>query len=591
MVRLLLTSTVITALSVSATAWLAVETTTRAVQEERGQLLSDDTEILRQLSGFAATHADWDGVRATVEALSRSTGRRIAVTSATGRAIADSAPGGVALPDRASATIDPLHTDTYTEPGAQLAGVDPRAVGPYGLDRGERRRVRKLAEVRLACMRRYGGDGTLRQVPGGRTVIIADGGDANVPEECADGRLNAPTPTEAAALAELNELLAKCLTAERRPTRLKPGVGIEVITGGTGLFRHGADSAVSQQRLQDCVDSARRTQLDPYVAPRALLHLGSRDQRISVFDLSTGNKAKIVGVTGAVLALSLALTAAVAIRLVRPLRALTAAALQPPQRHTRVPVTTKDETGSLAAAFNELTARREQLEAQRRAMVSDIAHELRTPLTNIRGWLEATRDGLLDPDPGLIGSLHDEALLLQHVIDDLQDLAAVDAGTLRLHREPVRADDLIAQVVAAHRGTADASDVHLVPRAEPHLWLDADPVRMRQVLGNLVCNALRHTPAHGRVTLTARPDGDQVVLTVRDTGDGIAPDDLPHVFERFWRAEKSRSRRTGGSGLGLSIVRQFVEAHGGSVTAGSTPGAGAVFTLRLPGASQRNSSA
>ncbi|MFD7435990.1 sensor histidine kinase [Streptomyces sp. NPDC059861] len=584
LVRLLLTSMVITALSVGATAWLAVETTTRAVQEERGQLLSDDTDILRQLSGFAAGHADWDGVRATVLALSRTTDRRIAVTTATGRVIADSAPAGSALPDRASATIDPLRTDTYTEPGAQLSGVDPRAVGPYALDRGEARFVRELAELRLSCMRRHGSDGTLHRSPSGRTVVTPDGGDAAVPLECADGKINTPTRTEAAALEELGELLRDCFGSGRIAYALKFGVGIDVVTESSKAPAYSGDlSAEDRQKAKDCLDSARRTQLDPFVAPRALLYLGSQNQRISVFDLSTANKTKIVGVTAAVLTLSLALTAAVAIRLVRPLRALTTAALQPPQRHTRVPVTTKDETGILAAAFNDLTARREQLEAQRRAMVSDIAHELRTPLTNIRGWLEATRDGLVDAEPDLIASLHDEALLLQHIIDDLQDLAAVDAGTFELHREPVRADDLVAQVVVAHRGTADAADVDLRSDTDPGLWLDADPVRMRQVMGNLVSNALRHTPARGSVTLTARPEGDEVVLTVRDTGDGIAPPDLPHVFERFWRAEKSRSRSTGGSGLGLSIVRQFVEAHNGTVTAASTPGAGATFTLRLPG--------
>ncbi|CBG67318.1 putative sensor kinase [Streptomyces scabiei 87.22] len=222
------------------------------------------------------------------------------------------------------------------------------------------------------------------------------------------------------------------------------------------------------------------------------------------------------------------------------------------------------------------------METQRKAMVSDIAHELRTPLTNIRGWLEVTRDGLVEPDLELIASLHDEALLLQHIIDDLQDLAAADAGTLALHREPVRADDVVAQTVSAHRARAESSDIRLCTHTDPGLVLDADPVRMRQVLGNLTSNALRHTPAGGTVTLTARQDGDLAVLIVEDTGSGIAADDLPHVFERFWRAEKSRSRRTGGSGLGLSIVRQFVEAHEGTVTVDSDAGKGCVFTLGLP---------
>lgn len=144
------------------------------------------------------------------------------------------------------------------------------------------------------------------------------------------------------------------------------------------------------------------------------------------------------------------------------------------------------------------------------------------------------------------------------------------------------ADELLTQAVSAHSTRAETSGIHLRTHTDPGLWLNADPVRMRQALGNLISNALRHTPAGGTVTLTARQSGDLAVLTVEDTGNGIAPEELPHVFERFWRAEKSRSRHTGGSGLGLSIVRHFVEAHEGTITADSEPGNGAVFTIRLP---------
>jgi two-component system sensor histidine kinase BaeS len=147
----------------------------------------------------------------------------------------------------------------------------------------------------------------------------------------------------------------------------------------------------------------------------------------------------------------------------------------------------------------------------------------------------------------------------------------------------VRADELLDQVAAAHRVAADAAGVTVRTEGDGAAWLDADPVRMRQALGNLVSNALRHTPAEGTVTLAVRRDGDEVVFTVADTGSGIAPEDLPHVFERFWRAEKSRSRRTGGSGLGLPIVRHLTAAHGGTVVAACEPGSGAVFTLRMPG--------
>ncbi|MEU0675911.1 HAMP domain-containing sensor histidine kinase [Streptomyces sp. NPDC006172] len=601
MVRLLIASVLIAVCSVAATAWLAVATTTRALREEQGQALADDMDILARLSGYAAAHPDWKDVRTTVRDLSARTGRRIALTTADRTPIADSAPPGASLPPRAAATVDPLRTDTYSEPGAQLSGTDPRVVGPYRLTADERSRLDALGREQQDCFTRHGIDTVLTRTPSGRTVLTAADGVAApdyVPERCAEGLYDSLTRTEEKALTVLQGQVEQCLTREE-PDLSRQLFLAPALTGGTprtpgpepGLVMKGEAAAV--RAAQDCLGQARRAQLDPYVAPVAELFLGGGDSATGPrWNMSPANKTKVVGAAGLVLAVTLAVTAVVASRLVRPLRALTEAAQQPPDRHVRVPVTTRDETGILAEAFNDLAERRERLEAQRKAFVSDVAHELRSPLTNIRGWLEVTRDGLVEPDAELLGALHDEALVLQRVIDDLRDLSAADAGTLRLHREPVAVDELLAQVAAAHRLAAEAAGVTL--RAGPGErteaesggagWLDADPVRLRQALGNLVTNAVRHTPPGGTVTLTGRRDGDQVLLEVADTGTGIASDDLPHVFERFWRAEKSRSRRTGGSGLGLPIVRQLTDAHGGSAEAASTPGEGSVFTLRLPAA-------
>ncbi|MCX5263905.1 cell wall metabolism sensor histidine kinase WalK [Streptomyces sp. NBC_00199] len=593
LVRLLSASVLIAVCSVAATAWLAVTTTTRALREEQGQALADDMDILARLSGYAATHPEWTGVQDAVRELSAVTGRRIALTTTDRTPLADSAPRGTSLPPRAAATVDPLRTDTYTERGAQLSGTDPRVVGPYRLTPGERRELDSAAHDRQACFARYGMETTVTRTPSGRPVVEdADGTTSSgyVPDECADGRLNTPMPTEEKALTALQGLAAGCLTR----AGLDPGTPLFFGLGTSGALGRDATpgpvfgkarGAKAMRAAQTCLEEGRRVQLDPYVAPVAELFLGGGNTGAQPrWDMSPANKAKVVGVAGLVLAVTVAVSALVATRLVRPLRALTEAAQQPPDRHARVPVTTRDETGILAEAFNDLAERRERLEAQRKAFVADVAHELRSPLTNIRGWLEVTRDGLVEPDAELLGALHEEALVLQRVIDDLRDLAAADAGTLLLHREPVPADDLLAQVAAAHRVAADTAGVTLRTDTEDAVWLDADPVRLRQVLGNLVANAVRHTPADGTVTLTARGDGDRVVLEVADTGTGIAPGDLPHVFERFWRAEKSRSRRTGGSGLGLPIVRQLTDAHGGTVEAASTPGEGSVFTLRLPAA-------
>ncbi|MDH6629546.1 two-component system sensor histidine kinase BaeS [Streptomyces sp. LBL] len=595
LVRLLIASGLIAVCSVAATAWLAVETTTRALREEQGQVLADDMDILARLSGYAATHPDWRGVGETVRELSAEKGRRIALTTADRTPFADSARRGTVLPLTAAATVDPLRTDTYTERGAQIRGTDPRAVGPYRLMESERAKLDALAGKRQNCFARYGIDLRLTRSPSGRPLLTGADGIAEpgyVPDACADGRFNTAMPTEQKALTALENRVRGCLTRAGLDPTMPLLLGVDVTSSALRdpsfapvFAKVGSRDA---RAAEGCLDEARRAQLDPYVAPAAQLFLGGDGDTPAVrFDMSPANKTKIVGTAGLVLAVTVAVTAVIATRLVRPLRALTEAAQQPPELHVRVPVTTRDETGILAAAFNELTERRERLEAQRRAMVSDIAHELRSPLTNIRGWLEVTRDGLVPPAPALLGALHDEALVLQRVIDDLRDLADADAGTLRLHPEPVRCEDLLDQVAAAHRVAADAAGVVLRTSVDGTPWLEADPVRMRQALGNLVSNALRHTPAGGTVTLAARRDGEDVLLEVTDTGTGIAADDLPHVFDRFWRAEKSRSRRTGGSGLGLPIVRHLVGGHGGTVDAAAEPGAGSVFTLRLPGAPQR----
>ncbi|MYR57352.1 HAMP domain-containing protein, partial [Streptomyces sp. SID625] len=459
LVRLLVASVLIAGCSVAATAWLAVQTTTSALRQEQGQDLADDVAILARLSGYAATHRDWKGVAATVRGLAAQTGRRVALTTADRTLVADSAPPGSPLPPSPAATVDPLHTDTYTQRGAQLSGIDPRAVGPYALPAGERRRLDQVAAKRRSCFAANGVPTTVRHTPGGRPYLVSDDGTrgvAEVPEECADGALNTPTATERRALGDVTLRARACirrggLDPDLGVLEFEPGAGGRYLVSRTAVryyykgalgVRGGATDEArqkAQQKAQQCADDAYRDQLAPYVAPAAQLFLGGGDRAATRFVMSPANKAKIIGAAGLVLAVTVAVTAVVAGRLVRPLRALTEAARQPPDQHVRVPVTTRDETGLLAQAFNALTERRERLEAQRKAMVSDIAHELRSPLTNIRGWLEVARDGLVDPDPALLSSLHDEALVLQRVIDDLQDLAAADAGTLRLHREPLGA--------------------------------------------------------------------------------------------------------------------------------------------------------
>ncbi|MFJ9589104.1 HAMP domain-containing sensor histidine kinase [Streptomyces acidicola] len=581
--RLLGTSVLIALLSTGSTAWLVFRSTTLAIEQERGDVLADDMGIQDALTGYAARHRDWKGVSRTVRRLAEKTGRRITLTTRERRLIADSGRGQSDLPARASAVIDPLNTpaDAGGGTGWETSRIDPRAVGPYRLPAKERQHLERLARDRATCLSGIGLRARVAVRAGGRpyvltspSAIVSRGLSEQV---CPATALEEPTRTEAGALEELGRLVAGC--ARRRGVtgyddRLVPLADFVVPFKGT---------PAEVETVENCVEEARGDQLAGYVAPPALLFVAaSSGPATPVFDLSPTNTARIVGVTGLVLALTVVVTTVIAVRLVRPLRALADAAQDPSGQHVRVPVTTKDETGYLAAAFNDLSERRERIEELRKAMVSDIAHELRTPLTNIRGWLEAAQDGIAVPDAALISSLQDQALLLQHIIDDLQVLAAADAGTLRLHPERLVVREVVEQVAAAHRADARSAGVTVLTHTAGDPVVDADPVRLRQVLVNLMSNAVRHTPPGGTVTLTAHRSVDEVEIQVADTGSGIQPEDLPKVFDRFWRAEKSRSRRTGGSGLGLSIVRQLVEAHRGKVSVTSVPGTQTVFTLRLP---------
>jgi len=284
-------------------------------------------------------------------------------------------------------------------------------------------------------------------------------------------------------------------------------------------------------------------------------------------------------------AVAVIITLFISHRIVRPVESLTAAAHQMEKGDltTRVQVTSSDEIGQLAHAFNAMANGLTRQEQLRRNMVSDVAHELRTPLTNIRGYLEAARDGLVQPDGALVDNLYGEAILLSRLVNDLQELALAEAGQLYLERQAVNMGDVIRAAVEVQSPRAEACNISLVARVPDDVpMVEADLHRIGQVLRNLLNNALDFTPQGGQVTVTAQPDGEWVSVLVCDTGPGIAPEHLPYVFERFYRVDPSRTRATGGAGLGLAIVKQLVEAHGGRVWVESTLGTGTTFGFALP---------
>lgn len=292
-----------------------------------------------------------------------------------------------------------------------------------------------------------------------------------------------------------------------------------------------------------------------------------------------------LGATAVALGLGLVLAQA----LTRPLRALAAAsrAMAAGDLRQQVAVGARDELGDLASAFNQMSADLSRANDLRRQMTADIAHDLRTPLTVLAGYLESMRDGTLTPTLERLGLMDQEVQQLRRLVDDLRTLSLAEAGELRLQRDQVSPRELLEGVAARYAHQAAQKGLHLTAQAAPDIPdLDADPERLVQVLGNLVTNALRHTPAGGRVTLLAQAAEGAVTLQVADTGSGIAPEDLPHIFDRFYRGDKSRQQSEGESGLGLAIVRSLTLAHGGTITVESQLGRGTCFTLTLPAAGQ-----
>jgi signal transduction histidine kinase len=285
------------------------------------------------------------------------------------------------------------------------------------------------------------------------------------------------------------------------------------------------------------------------------------------------------------IAIAFLLTFLLSRRILSPVKALTAAAGRVGRGDfsERLQVKDKSEVGELANAFNTMAADLERAEKLRRDLVADTAHELRTPLSNIRGYLEAIRDDVVKPDTATIASLHEEVTLLSRLVDDLQELALAEAGQLKLVRQTENVAAIISQAATAARVQAIAKGVSLTNdlRADtPHCDIDAQ--RITQVLHNLLDNAIAHTPAGGTITVAATPREEFVEVSVSDTGEGIPGDELPNIFERFYRLDKSRSRATGGHGLGLTIARRLVEAHGGKIGAQSEIGKGSRFSFTIP---------
>lgn len=315
-----------------------------------------------------------------------------------------------------------------------------------------------------------------------------------------------------------------------------------------------------------------------------------------------GHTAIIVWLSGCGLAFGLPLLGvALAVRTFRrvttPLANVMAAAdaVAAGDLRVRVPEGGNGEFKRLSHSFNQMVTELERSDQQRRNLTADVAHELRTPLHIIQGNLEGILDGVYEATPEHINATLDETRHLARLVDDLRTLSLAESGQLPLVRTPVDVQDLLSDVVVSFEGQAEVKGITLqitnyelritgnTDADDDTLLIEADAGRLNQVLSNLVVNALRHTPAGGAITLMAQRQDHFARVTVADTGEGIAPEDLPFLFDRFWRGDRARTHSEGvGSGLGLAIARQLVQAHGGQITVQSEVGRGTTFTIDLP---------
>ncbi|HEX5414366.1 MAG TPA: ATP-binding protein [Chloroflexota bacterium] len=367
--------------------------------------------------------------------------------------------------------------------------------------------------------------------------------------------------------------------------------------GGVAVLANQRTTAAFERYLQDSDRGSvapsgdnGQTAGTPFPRPRGDDDPRPHDEppRLSPSDrdfLAQANQSLLLAALGATVA-ALLLGMLLARQVILPLRQLTRGAQRIAHGYLdeRIDVNGQDEVGQLARAFNDMAESLQRTENARRQLVADVAHELRTPLMVIGTTVEAMQDGVLPTDATNLATIREEVGSLARLVSDLRDLTLGDVGQLAVERRPLELADVLTSIGSAFASSALVRQITLTVDCPPDLpGVLGDETRLRQCIGNLVENALRHTPAGGRVTIRGTWPGDLVIVQVIDTGEGIAPENLPYVFERFFRVDPSRNRRSGGTGLGLAIVQQIIRAHDGEVSVASEGvGMGTTFTIRLP---------
>ncbi|GIE74659.1 two-component sensor histidine kinase [Actinoplanes philippinensis] len=578
--RIFLLVLVVAGSAIGATAWLTLSLASREATRVAEARDRHEAEIVDAIRLYGVLHGRWLGIDDVVAGLSEQTGLHIRVETRDGDVLTDSdnleqqSAGPVQL---LPSNVDPVPAlDETIQIAAQKAGkaIEAKLAAPGADPRATRP---------IAVLRRP-------DLPADLFTTVPAGGDPSMRAMIQAAQYRAAL-ISVRCMAEVGDW-SPALTTDRPPYLDDERLKAEPRCVSDGIAAVRQDTTWRDEawaRMGDCeltgsgwdkclILGFQQAVASPSVVPVEIFFGARQDQ-----DLDVLQQPALLGAVALLLLAALG-TAGIARRVSRPVRLLTGASLQlaAGRLDVRVPAHGQDELARLSGAFNAMAEALQRSEERQRRLIADVAHELRTPLSNLRGYLEGLADGVIEPSPELFASLHEETLLQRRILDDLQVLALAEAGELGYDPVPFDLSELTEMAATAHRVVAGHAGIEVVVDAPDPVEVCADPDRMRQVVGNLMSNAIRYTDAGGRVELQVSRDGPDAVLTVRDTGVGMNADEVARVFDRFWRADPARQRATGGSGLGLTIVRRIVADQGGDVTATSTPGLGTMFTVRLP---------
>jgi two-component system sensor histidine kinase BaeS len=565
--------TLVAAAAIGATVWLTLNLTSREVTDALEAQGRHRAEILDEIQRYGLRHGRWPGVNRLVVDLSMRTGLHIRVQTSEGEVLSDSD----AEARRAIGPVQAIAYDVDPFPALRISRA-PRPADKQDVELAKLNPIPKDLFGPAPTDPVHGSPAALavRQAAQYRAgLVLVRCLHDTLGEEPALGRDDAPyvTPQQ---ITRSPDCLRRATAKVLGDKDWFAGYWNYVVTCGD--YRAGADPSLGQKGTA-CLNGAY---VDTVITSSAVpleLYLGGRGS-ISAADFG---RPAVVGAAG-LLIITLAGTFLIARQVSRPVRRLTGASILLAAGHldARVRAEGRSELAQLSRSFNTMARAVQDSEERQRRLIADVAHEMRTPLSNLRGYLEGLSDGVIEPDRELFASLHEETMLQGRILDDLQVLALAEVGDLRYSKTPIDLADLASSNVTAHRAVAAEAGIELTLDAPEPVWLEADPDRLRQVLGNLLTNAIRYTDRDGRVTVVVRAGTGEAVLEVRDTGVGITAGDLPHVFDRFWRADPARQRATGGTGLGLTIAHRIVTDHGGRIEVASQPHLGTTFTLRFP---------